>query len=108
MNKRVTYCGRRRIASGTLIKQFWDNFKLVILDDKSGTFSRAEKEVNPMIFKNGLSYFSDWSLHRLKGQSIFFMQRYDLPKAKFKSLFFKNLLKTKLPKLINILSFNKL
>lgn len=57
MNKRVTYCGRRRIASGTLIKQFWDSFKLVMLDDKSGIFSRAEKKVNLMIFKNGLNYF---------------------------------------------------
>lgn len=84
INRRITYCGRRRIASGTLIKQFWDNFKLVMLDDKSGIFSRAEKEVNPITFKNNLNYFYDWSLDRLKGQSIIFIQSYHLPKAEYK------------------------
>lgn len=57
INKIITYCGRRRIASGTLIKRFWDNFKLVMLDDKSGIISRAEKEVNPITFQSCLNYF---------------------------------------------------
>lgn len=58
IRKRTTYCGRRRIVSGTLIKQFWDNFKVVMLDDKSGIISRIEKEVNTIIFQNYLNYFS--------------------------------------------------